>query len=163
MPRENRLLYWDSCVFLSYVEENPERLPILEAILQSMSRGRTRVYTSSLAKVEVAFAASETGSQTLSSEIEELIDGLWSEPGITVVEFHDGIGNMARSLMRRAMAGGRSIRSYDATHLATAEWLTQRGLELEAVHTYDDRVLRAGALVGLTVEHPRTIEPLLIP
>ena len=54
MP-EPRFLYWDTDVFLSYLNENPDRIQTLEAILDSVSQDKQHlIVTSTISKVEVA-------------------------------------------------------------------------------------------------------------
>ena len=48
---------------------------------------------------------------------------------------------------------GRGLRSLEATHLATARIL---GPDLDAVVSYDDRLLKAAADAGMPVASPRT-------
>jgi hypothetical protein len=33
MPEEPKRIYWDSCVFLLYIEGTPEWMPILDSLL----------------------------------------------------------------------------------------------------------------------------------
>ncbi len=164
MPDPRNAIYWDSCVFLSYVNEVPDRMPVLDALLHESSNGTIKIYTSGIAKVEVAFAASERENRSLSPDIEERIDSLWNDPGtVTTVEFHDGIGRLARILMRTALTVGRSLKPFDAIHLATAQWLSEHSVNIVAVHTYETRWRGLGSLVGLTIEEPTVSQPFLLP
>ena len=164
MPDPRKGIYWDSCVFLSYVNEVPDRMPVLDALLHESSNGTIKIYTSGITKVEVAFAASERESRSLSSEVEIRIDSLWNDPGaVATVEFHDGIGRLARTLMRNALTVGRSLKPFDAIHLATAQWLSQQSVNLVAVQTYETRWRGLGSLVGLTIEEPTVSQPFLLP
>ena len=46
MPDTPSIIYWGSCVFLSYVNGYPERIPTLEALLERSARGEFELYTS---------------------------------------------------------------------------------------------------------------------
>lgn len=155
--------YWDSCVPLSYINGVPDRMPILDALLESSARGEIRLYTSELSRVEVAFSATEKGQRVLDAETERRIDGLWANPGIiTMVEDHRVIAEEARRLMRAAITEGWSLKPLDAIHLATARWLSNVGIAIEEFHTYDERLFRYGAIVGFKIVEPNTAQPTLI-
>ena len=57
MPDKNT--YWDANPFLSYVNQYPERMATLDALLDTAAGGGIKIYTSAISQVEVAFAASE--------------------------------------------------------------------------------------------------------
>ena len=52
MPGKLRLLYWDSCVFLSYINADPGRIDTLDTILDEIykSNGEMKIVTSILTK-----------------------------------------------------------------------------------------------------------------
>ena len=155
--------YWDSCVSLSYINGVAGRMPIVDALLESSSRGEIRLYTSELSRVEVAFSATEKGQRALDSETERRIDGLWVDPdAITMVEYHTGISLEARRLMRLAMTRGWSLQPADAIHLATAEWLSNAGITIGEFHTYDTRLFKYGPIVGFKIMEPTTAQLKLI-
>lgn len=163
MPESPRIVYWDSCVFLSYVNEYPDRIPVLDVLLDESSKGSIKLHTSTLAQVEVAFSASEQRREALDPQEEQRIDSLWADPEVIVsVEYHDGIGRVARGLMRNAIERGWSLRPLDAVHLATAQWLCDTGLKVEEFHTYDDRLPRYTPIVGFPILEPRTAQPRMI-
>ena len=124
MPKDHRAVYWDSCLFVSYIEDTPGRGPTLGSLLaRSNPDGDIQIYTSTLSHVEVAFSESERGSGQLDALIEGRIDTLWTDPkAIVSVEFIDIIGKLARDLMRRGIPLGWSLKPLDAVHLATAQW-----------------------------------------
>ncbi len=162
MPDSRRAIYWDSNVFLSYVNEIPDRVPTLEALLADSASdvGSVKLYTSALTHVEVSFAASEQKQRTLDQEIEQRINHLWSDPRALVsVEYHDAIGQSAKSLIRTAITIGWSLKPLDAIHLATAQWLSTAGLALEEFHTYDKDLKKYESIVGLRIIEPYTPQP----
>ncbi len=165
MPDGRRMIYWDAACFLSYINAQPDRLPTLEALLGASAResGDIKLYTSALSKVEVAFAASEQKRQALDPEVEERIAQLWSDPDATViVEYHDGIGDFARDMIRSAVAQGWSLKPLDAIHLATAQWLAAVSLPLDEFHTYDAGLLRWSSALSLNIVRPYLLQsPLL--
>ena len=73
-PDNTVSLYWDACVFLSAINANEDRLPIIEAILDNCDAGNVKIYTSYLSVTEVAFAESEKKDSLLDDAIEEKIN-----------------------------------------------------------------------------------------
>ncbi len=125
--------------------------------------GGIRLYTSALSKVEVSFSVTEQKKQALDTETEGRIESLWSDPdALITVEYHDGIGQNARGLIRTAITRGWSLKPLDAIHLATAQWLSGLGLEVDEFHTYDDRLFRWAPIVGFKILVPYTPQPQLL-
>lgn len=67
MAETPKPIYWDSNAFLSYVNELPDRMPVLDVLLEASSKigGEVEIHTSTLSHVEVAFGASEQMRQVL--------------------------------------------------------------------------------------------------
>src|ERR1700752_3457837 len=59
MPEPSQTIYWDSCVFISYLKETAGRIEIIAALLEKAQRGEIEIVTSTCTIVEVAFIASE--------------------------------------------------------------------------------------------------------
>lgn len=156
-------IYWDANAFLSYINEIPDRMPALEALLGSSAGGNIQVYTSVISQVEVAFAASEQQQKALDVEAERKINSLWDDPqAVVLVEYHDGIGREARSLIRGAVPYGWSLKPPDAIHLATARWLSQVGYLVSEFHTYDRSLHKYTSLVGFRICEPYAAQPTMI-
>ncbi len=157
------LIYWDANLFLSYINGHPDRMPTLDALLNMTANGSVAIYTSALTQVEVAFAASEQARRVLDPQEEQKIDNLWNDPNaVSMVEFHDGIGRQARSMIRNAIAQGWSLKPLDAVHLSTAMWLAQSGFQVDAFHTYDRSLHKFSAIVGLLICEPQISQPRMI-
>ena len=158
MPDE-RLFYWDSNLFVSYLNGDPGRTPTLEAILDEVSKSnKDRIVTSVFSKVEVAWVASEKNNRALSTDEEARIDDLWNDPSIIeLVDFNDEITHICRSLLRRSMARGWKLKTIDAIHLASAEWVG--AVEM---NTYDDRLWKYTELISIPVRAPIATQPRLI-
>ena len=165
MPDKPRLLYWDSCVFLSYVNEIPNRITVLEPLLADSANrnGSVRIYTSAISQVETSFAATEQHQRSLDAETERRIDSLWADTNAVVsVEYHDSIGRDARQLMRDGIPQGWSLKPLDAIHLATAKWLVSVGIPIAEFHTYDTQLFRYSTAIGLPILEPYTPQPQLL-
>lgn len=167
MSGDKRFLYWDSDVFLSYFEGNPDRLPNIRTILGEVERDpNALIVTSSLTIVEVAYLASERSSKQLDSKTLRAIDNFWRNHFIIrIVELNEEIARRARNLVRLAAEkkwnddqNWRKLKPPDAIHLATAAWA---GVEI--LHTYNLRDFEQYApLVGIKVENPTPLQPRLL-
>lgn len=163
MPDTEPDIYWDANPFLSYVNGHPDRLPTLDALLDKSASGAFKLYTSGLSQVEVAFAASEQKRRSLDPEEEQKIESLWSDPGVVeIIEYHDGIGRQARTLMRDAITRGWSLKPMDAIHLATAQWLLDNGYAVAEFQTYDRSLDKYGPIVGFRICEPFIAQPGLL-
>ena len=165
MPDARSIVYWDSCVCLSYINGIEDRLPILDALLASSvsDQGTIKLYSSALSRVEVAFGVNEKTSTVLDREIEQQIDTLWDDQGaIVTVEYHDEIGRIARALMRNTIPQGWKLKPFDAIHLATAQWLSAVTDKTIEFHTYSKDLPRYAPLTGYDIVSPYTPQPKLL-
>lgn len=158
MP-ENRFLYWDTDVFLSYLNEHPDRISTLQSILDNISKDKqSLIVTSTISKVEVAWVAHEKLNRVLNPSEESRIDALWNDSSvIDFVEFHDDIAIIARDLMRNGMIKGWKLRTNDAIHLASAQWV-----QCCEINTYDDKWTKYSEIVGIDIKEPSVIQPSLL-
>lgn len=153
-----RLIYWDACVFLAYIEGVPGRMAILEALLEQSGRtGDFQSVTSELSRTEVAFAERERSQKTLDPAIEAKIDAMWADKrAIKTIDVHQLLANEARTLMRQGLRNGWSLKPNDAIHLATARWL-----HTAEFHTYDTRLMKFAAAIGCPIREPAIAQPKL--
>ena len=121
------------------------------------------MYSSAIARVEVAFGAAEKEGKALDTAIEQRIDNLWADPGaIVTVDYHDGIGRISRQLMREGITIGWSLKTVDAIHLATARWLSDVNNQEIEFHTYSKDLPRYTPMVGFSILEPYTPQPYLL-
>jgi len=161
MPNPRDRIYWDAPVWLSYINGEPERLPVLDALLADSSspKGSIEIYTSEISEVEVAFAKSEQDKKALDFDVEKQIDELWADRGVLkVVEYHHTIGIEARAIIRLAIEKGWQLKPMDAIHLATA-----KQCQVTEFHTYDKRLLKYSNDVGFPIVVPYISQPRLHP
>lgn len=58
MPDDDSRVYWDANVLLSYINGVADRVPIIEELFRQARAGEIELLTSSVSRVEVAFAGS---------------------------------------------------------------------------------------------------------
>ena len=160
MPDTPARIYWDANVFISYVNAIPDRISVLDALLEESARGAIIIYTSTLSHVEVAFSESEKDRNALSREIEQKISNLWTdEKSVVSVEYQEMIGGVAKDLIRDAITKGWSLKPLDAIHLASAQWLLDVGVTVDEFHTYDAGLFKYNDIVDCPIIRPHTPQP----
>jgi predicted nucleic acid-binding protein len=160
MDKSARVLYWDSCVFLSYIEEVPGRISTLEDVLEEISENKDSIiFTSSMSTVEVAFSDGEKDKRKLDPEIQSKIDALWEDNSVVeMVDLSPIVAQMSRKLMRDALPHGKSLKPNDAIHLATAEWLNKYVRSIDEFQTYDQKLESYGPMIGIKVCEPHVVQ-----
>jgi predicted nucleic acid-binding protein len=159
MPDEPKRIYWDACVFLHYIEGTQEWMPILDSLLEEASETKGLViFSSTISITEVAFAKTEKDGKALDPNVEAAIDALWNDrSAVKLVEYNETIAREARRFLRQAVQAGRSLKSMDSIHLATAA-----NRKVQDFHTTDGplkNVTWAG--LGFSIRDPFTQKPKL--
>lgn len=142
-------IYWDANCFLSWLDEEPERRPVLESLLELAERGERSLVTSALTLVEVVYLASERTGAPLDESGERAIDALFERAMITFVDVHEGVARQARRLMRDAIGWGWALRHADAVHLASA-----RAAGVAEFHTYDQALFKYRDILPFPIGNP---------
>lgn len=158
MPSDKRHIYWDSCVFLHYIEGTQEWMPILDSLLEEASEtAELIIVTSTVSITEVAFASVEKDGRNLEPEIEAAIEDLWNDrSAVGLVEYSKIIAREARALLRQAITTGRHLKPMDAIHLASA-----RNRRVSDFHTTDGRLQKYWQDLEFPVRDPFTQKPKL--
>lgn len=158
MP-DNPIIYWDANVLLSYIEDTPGRTAVIEPIFERATKGEIRIATSVVSRVEVAFLPSEHVDEEDDPDADDPVAELWKPASpLTPVEFHDGIADIARKLVRTAKAREWSLKPLDAIHIASAVFVNAAEM-----HTYDTKLHRFAEDAGLPITEPTTAQEQLRP
>lgn len=128
-------VYLDSSAFVKLAVEEPETAELRKHLAERDSR---RV-SSALLRTESLRAVRHLGSEALATVREGL-------RRIDLVAIDDRILDAAGTLEPRV------LRTLDAIHLATAMAI---GDDLELIVTYDERMIEAARLLGLSTATPR--------
>lgn len=151
-------LYWDSNLFLSYLEGTPGRFETLQAIIVAAELGEARIYTSTLSVAEVAFAGTERTTELLDPAVAEAIALLWTDRLLTLVEVSYDIALAARDLVRASLLHGPRLKPMDAVHLATA-----RHVSVSRMLTYDQQLHKHSDRLGFPILDPKRNRPVRSP
>jgi predicted nucleic acid-binding protein len=157
-----RLLYWDSCVFLDYLESSPGRIETLDQIWEELEAiAGSKIYTTLFSTIEVSYLAQERKQHQPSADVLARLDALWwNQPLVEIVEVNHKIATLARELVRRSIPADWRLTAPDALQLATAQWL--HGIRgIREIHTYDKRLHKYDSLLGVTVCEPYAARPKL--
>jgi len=130
-----RALYLDSSAFVKLVVEEPESA----AVRSFLANRSARRVSSALLRTESLRAVRHLGPDALATIRE----------GLRRVDL---IGIDDRILDAAGILEPQVLRTHDAIHLATAMAV---GDDLEAIVTYDERMVEAARLMGLSTATPR--------
>lgn len=160
---KKRYFYWDSCVFLAYLNKEPGRFNEIESLWQEIAKEKdSRVITSTVSIVEVVAAAYELNNSQLDPQAEINIDAIWSDPTVLLTESPLVVMRIARDLMRNAIPERWRLHPKDAVHLATAVWINRHVHPIAEFHTYDDKLTKYASITGLSIREPAVIQPRLL-
>lgn len=155
MPKNKapRRLYWDSCIFIDLIEQSPQRIDTLRAIVEDVrANGNSLIYTSWFTVTEVAYHVSERASRRLDPDVLSEIDELWEDRSmLELIDLNPWVARKARELIRLVMVNGAKLTASDAVHIASAAWL-QPVKHLDEFHTFDHHLIRIGEKQGIGTE-----------
>jgi predicted nucleic acid-binding protein len=163
MPRNPSFFYWDSCVFLSYINGIEDRLQQIEDVWAEIAEDdEKRIVTSAISVAEVAYLITEKEQGRLDPNVETSINAMWYNPSVSLVEVSPPISFLARKLMRDVVPNGWVLKPHDAIHLATAMWVHQNVGPVMEFHTYDDPLHKYEPMIEIQICEPHVLQPKLI-
>jgi predicted nucleic acid-binding protein len=161
-PKTTRYIYWDSCVFLAYVNEEPGRVQVIRDIWDEIANSKdSKIVTATVSVVEAASGGREKARKQLDPQVEAILDDMWRDPSVLLVDLSTKVIFMARKLVRDAIPYGWSLQPPDAIQLATAEWVDRYVKPLAGFHTYDARLKKYSAMIGPQISEPYIAQPRL--
>jgi predicted nucleic acid-binding protein len=168
MPSSAKYLYWDTCVFLSYLKQTPGRWPTINALFEEIQQSnRTRkIVTSRITYAEAAYIEFDK-TTGFSIDEEKKLDDFWSDYHvITFIESTEEIMRLTRNLKRHAVQQGWKLKLPDAIHLASAQWLAQFAPTPDDIvfHTYNTQdFIKFSSLMPFSICEPTIQQPSLLP
>lgn len=123
-------VYWDSCVWLGLINEEPDKLPRCQHVIQLARAGDVEIWTSALTLAEV-FKVTQSGGapQTIPPESDAKFEDFLDQDFVVIAQVDVDTGRLARRLLRQH---GKLKKPPDAIHLATAVLN-----DLDEFHTFD--------------------------
>ena len=128
--------YWDSNTFLAWLNGEPSKFDLCDAVIAAAKEGNWRIATSALTYVEVYWT--KRGVK-LAAEQQVAITDLFGYSWIVPVELDRMTAELARAIMWKHP----HIKSWDAVHVACAIKVRRLG-QVECFDTFD------GDLIDLT-------------
>lgn len=124
-------VYWDSCNWISLINDNEEkdRAAYLSYIYEQAKNGEIEILTSTFTLAEVFKLRCENAIKQLPEEKDKNFEELLDQPFVVYVQLTRDIGRYARRLLRRIE--GLKI-PQDAIHLASAAINN-----VDELHTFD--------------------------
>ncbi|MDA8014942.1 MAG: PIN domain-containing protein [Gammaproteobacteria bacterium] len=147
-----KLICWDSSVFIDWLRDeestNPERLPLIQSVIEKAENGECQLLASALVLVEVLEKATPGGGM---GKFENL---LGSSRIVRAIPANVFVAQKARKI-RNHFYPDKKISVPDAVHIATA--IVSKA---DVLHTSDDRLL---SLNGAPEVDRLAITELIIP
>ncbi len=137
MTNRKQNLYWDSCVFLKYINNESES-SIIEELMRRAESNQVNIFTSTITIAEVTHATQERNQSALDLTIENTLQNLFSP--IKLVDYSITIGFETRNFIRNMMTQSKKIKPIDGIHLTTASWIDRYIVRLDEFHTYDQEL-----------------------
>jgi predicted nucleic acid-binding protein len=137
-----RTVYWDSCVWIGHIQQEPDKFPLTQFVMEEARAGRIKIVTSAFALAEVIKRQCDGQSKGLPQDEDDAFAELLKAEYITVVNADWDAGLKARDLFRQFRDKGLK-KPQDALHLATAVIEN-----VDEMHTFDgDDLLKLNGLV----------------
>lgn len=163
MPDKGRFIYWDSNVFLAYLNGEAGRVNIIEDLWNEVEKGKNdRIITSVATSIEVFCAAYEKKGGKLDPSVESIIQQMFHNPSVVILaETSNAIADISRNLLRFAISKSWALRTFDALELATAKWANENVHYIDEFHTYDNKLMKFEAQIGIKIDQPHVNQPSL--
>ena len=158
MRRGKPIFYWDANIFLAWLKDErenrkPGEMEGLAEIVAIMDRQEAIMMTSVITRTEVL-------ESTLPDQAQNIFNKIFERPNIVSVDVTVPISNMAHAIRDYYRQNGRSLKTADCLHLATA--IQHQADEL---HTFDedDLISLNGNVAGhkLIICKPKGVQTVL--
>ena len=131
--------YWDSDVFLAWLNREPNRAPICDSILEDAKLGKCKILTSTVTFAEVYYVKPATVFQAPKIEA---ISNLFAYSWIVAVSLDRLTAELARELLFE-FGEREGLKPKDAIHLASAMRAKALG-KSEVFETWDGGLINIG-------------------
>lgn len=136
--------YWDSDVFLGYLNNEPDKVDGCESVLVAAENGRLIIVTSALTLAEVLYAKHH---KKLPIQMRQTVEGFFKNRYISVQNVTRFVAEKARDVV-----WDYGVKPKDAIHVATA--VVAR---LPVINTFDEKLIGLSGKLGdplIKICHP---------
>jgi predicted nucleic acid-binding protein len=129
------LIYWDSCAFLGWLQEEADKVDLCRGRIERAKAGEVGIITSALTLTEVLWTKN---APPLTSDKADLLRRFFRHSYIRVQ-------NVTRSIAETAqdVVWNNSVKPKDAIHVATA-----LALSVPTLETFDDHLITRSGVIG---------------
>lgn len=124
-------IYWDSCAWIGFFNNEPDKVTPLRVIWGAAEKGKYEIYTSTFSYVEVIHGKQLYGQPYPPEDYDAKVFDAFEQPHVKRAQLDTEVAKLARSL-RRLFHPVLAKRS-DAIHMATAMYHN-----CEELHTWDE-------------------------
>lgn len=122
-------VYWDSCVWIGLINQEPDKLAVCEHVIEQAQSGSVEIWTSTLSLAEVFKKKCNGVNVTTAQPSDANFENFLSQDYVVLIQVDHDVGTVARRLLRAHPALAKPA---DAVHLASA--LLNN---VDEMHTFD--------------------------
>jgi len=151
------IVYVDSDVLLSYIENDHGRGPLILSILDDSNRKAIKIITSVMTMVEVKYGGEEKQNKRIDPTVQAKMDQIWAPNGpVEPIEVTELVARDAMRLNRIDIGRGNGgLSSCDVIHLIAAKrFRTPDGAKVTHFFTYSKDMKRYEADMGYAISEP---------
>jgi predicted nucleic acid-binding protein len=151
-------LYCDANVFLAFFNQEAGRIEILDQLFDEVQKDSQRkIMTSVISITEVSHVAEEKKRNSPNKKTLDALDSFWGDTSlIEFVDFNELVARKARDLIRTAIDQTYTLRTNDAIHLTSAQFIGAT-----ECFTYDAKLHKFSSSIGIDVREPYVSAPKL--
>jgi predicted nucleic acid-binding protein len=129
------LIYWDSCAFLGWLQEEADKVELCRGTIERAKAGDVGIITSALTLTEVLWTKN---APPLTSDKADLLRRFFRHSYIRVQNLTRNIAETAQDVV-----WNHSVKPKDAIHVATA-----LALSVPTLETFDDHLITRSGAIG---------------
>lgn len=116
MANINKKIYWDACIFLAWINDEPNELSVVEGIeemVQDVDSNRVKLITSVVTRTELL-------DSRMDSEGRKRFDKLFKRRNVVMINLDHRISDLSHDIRDYHDQKGDKLTTPDCQHLATA-------------------------------------------
>lgn len=116
MPASKRKVYWDACVFLAWLYDEPNDASVIEgmeAIVKQVDANEITLITSVVTRTEIL-------EGRMTAEVKKKFDSLFNRRNVVMINLDHRISDLSHEIRNFYDRQGNTLSTNDCHHLATA-------------------------------------------